>query len=99
MGTYKCPLALMPITQVGKHLMDLDVCTGKEGKGGLCYENTLIENTFLDPTTRNVLNTSLLFAIKKLPLICMTRNISIKFENIHVISKYYYIAEFQQHFT
>ena len=48
---------LMAITQVGKHLMDLDVCTGKEGKGGLCYENTLIENTFLDPTTRNFLNT------------------------------------------
>ena len=47
----------MAITQVGKHLMDLDVGTGKEGKGGLCYENTLIENTFLDPTTRNFLNT------------------------------------------
>ena len=45
-GTYKCPLALMAITQVGKHLMDLDVCTCKEGKGGLCYENALIENTF-----------------------------------------------------
>ena len=57
METYKCPLALMAITQVGKHLMDLDVCTGKEGKGGLCYENTLIENTFLDPTTRNSHNT------------------------------------------
>ena len=56
MGTYKCPLALLAITQVGKHLMDLDVCTGKEGKGGLSYENTLIENTFLDPTTRNFLN-------------------------------------------
>jgi hypothetical protein len=54
MGTYKCPLALMAITQVGKHLMDLDVCTGK---GGLCYENTLIENTFLDPKTRNSHNT------------------------------------------
>ena len=40
-----------------KHLMVLDVCTGKEGKAGLCYENTLIENTFLDPTTRNFLNT------------------------------------------
>ena len=57
METYKCPLALMAITQVGKHLMDLDVCTGKGGKGGLCYENTLIENTFLDPTTRNSHNT------------------------------------------
>ena len=57
MGTYKCPFALMAITQVGKHLMDLYVCTSKEGKGGLCYENTLIENTFLDPTTINVLNT------------------------------------------
>ena len=53
METYKCPLALMAITQVGKHLMDL----GKKGKGGLCYENTLIENTFLDPTTRNSHNT------------------------------------------
>ena len=42
MGTYKCPLALMAITQVGKYLMVLDVCTGKEGKAGLCYENTLI---------------------------------------------------------
>jgi hypothetical protein len=47
----------MAITQVGKHLIDLNVCTGKEGKGGLFYEYTLIENTFLDPTTRNSLNT------------------------------------------
>ena len=37
--------------------MDLDVCTGKEENGGFCYENTFIENTFLDPTTRNFLNT------------------------------------------
>ena len=29
----------------------------------------------------------------------MTRNISIKFANIHVISKQYYIVEFQQRFT
>ena len=57
-GNLQVPLGiLMAITRVGKHLMDLDVCTGKEGKGGLSYENTLIENTFLDPTTRNVLNT------------------------------------------
>ena len=52
-GNLQVPLALMAITQVGKHLMDL----GKEGKAGLCYENTLIENTFLDPTTINSLNT------------------------------------------
>jgi len=33
-GTYQRPLAVMAITKVGKHLMELDVCAGKEGKGG-----------------------------------------------------------------
>ena len=45
MGTYQRPLAMMAITKVGKHIMDLDVCTGKEGKGGLCYQHIGIKYT------------------------------------------------------
>ena len=56
-GNLQVPLGINGHNTSGKHLMVLNVCTGKEGKAGLCYENALIENTFLDPTTRNVLNT------------------------------------------
>ena len=47
----------MAITKVGKHLMALDECRGKEGKGSLWNEHTFIENTSIDPAIRNYLNT------------------------------------------